>query len=347
MKVFVLSIASVGAIVALHAAPANAQQVRRKATEGFVLESDANSYFQGSPPATNTKSAKRGTSSPTSDTLTSAKSAKAALFPKADKESGSTSSPTSDTLGSTSSPTSDTLGSKSSKGVFGKSAKGIVKGESYIADLGEFGEVTLEAFEDEFCVDINLKNIPSAYLNDGTLAHHLHSGRVAQTSSGIDEDDLRVVGTTLIPIDGGSAQCGLANTKGHFDPKCACGPASSCRGEGELQAGSNIPCDAASKTDTDAYYTDEACNFEDGEVDGCEEGDSSGYAGKIKINKKGSGKLSFCRSYEDMGDEYLQIEGEGDDQGNSETWFSYVLHGPGGKRVLCANLLEVTGNIIP
>ena len=325
MKVSVLSIASVGVIVALHAAPANAQQVRRK------LKAHAGTYFSaGGDPATN--SAKRGTSSPTSDTLTSAKSAKAALFPKADKESGSTSS-----------PTSDTLGSKSSKGCFGESDKGIVKGESYIADLREFGEVTLEAFEDEFCVDINLKNIPSAYLNDGTLAHHLHSGRVAQTSSGIDEDDLRVVGTTLIPIDGGSAQCGLANTKGHFDPKCACGPASSCRGEGELQAGSNIPCDAANKTATVAYYKT-VCNFGDGEVVGCEEGDGSGYAGKIMINEKGRGKLSYCRSYMDMEDEYLQIEGKGLDQGNSETWFSYVLHGPGGKRVLCANLLEVGGS---
>ena len=99
MKFSVLSIASVGVIVALHAAPANAQ-------------------FIG-------KSTKRGTSSPTSDTLTSAKSAKAAaLFTKPAKASVSTSSPTRDKLGSTSSPTSDTLGSKSSKGVFGKSSKG-------------------------------------------------------------------------------------------------------------------------------------------------------------------------------------------------------------------------------
>ena len=198
----------------------------------------------------------------------------------------------------------------------------------------------LEAFEDEFCVDINLENIPSAYLNDGKLAHHLHSGRVDQTSSGIDEDDLRVVGTAPIPIpiDGGSAQCGFDNTKGHWDPKCACGKASSCRGEGKYQAGSNIPCDAVNKAATVAYYNT-VCKT--GDVDGCEEGDGSGYAGQIKINKKGSGKLSFCRSYEDMEDEYLQIEGEGDDQGNSETWFSYVFHGPGGKRVLCANLLEV------
>ena len=62
------------------------------------------------------------------------------------------------------------------------------------------------------------------------------------------------------------------------------------------------------------------------------------------INEKGRGKLSYCRSYMDMEDEYLQIEGKGLDQGNSETWFSYVLHGPGGKRVLCANLLEVGGS---
>ena len=102
MKVSALSIASVGAIIALHAAPANAQQVRRK------LTSEAGASYTSSPTSDtlgskSTKSAKRGTSSPTSDTLTSAKSAKAALFPKSDKASVSTSSPTSDTLGSKSS----------------------------------------------------------------------------------------------------------------------------------------------------------------------------------------------------------------------------------------------------
>jgi hypothetical protein len=114
MKVSVLSIASVGAIVALHAAPANAQLVRRKLTLDRDTIFNNNNYLNsGSPPATATKSAKRGTSSPTSDTLTSAKSAKAdALFHKSDKASVSTSS-----------PTSDTLGSKSSKGGFGKSTK--------------------------------------------------------------------------------------------------------------------------------------------------------------------------------------------------------------------------------
>ena len=74
MKVSALSIASVGIAVALQAAPANAQQVRRKLGDSVL------------------------TSSPTSDTLPSAKSAKAAaLFPKSDK-AFSTSSPTSDTL---------------------------------------------------------------------------------------------------------------------------------------------------------------------------------------------------------------------------------------------------------
>ena len=104
MKVSALSIASVGVIIALHAAPANAQLVRRKAAtaDGVVIAVKD----PISPPAT--KSAKRGTSSPTSDTLASAKSAKAAaFFTKSAKASVSTSSPTSDTLGSKSSKSND------------------------------------------------------------------------------------------------------------------------------------------------------------------------------------------------------------------------------------------------
>ena len=93
MKVSVLSIASVGVIVALHAAPANAQQVRRKLTRDAY---GGATFFESQGPPAATKSAKRGTSSPTSDTLASAKSAKAAaLFAKSAKASISTSSLTS------------------------------------------------------------------------------------------------------------------------------------------------------------------------------------------------------------------------------------------------------------
>ena len=196
-----------------------------------------------------------------------------------------------------------------------------------------------------FCVDINLKNIPPEYLSDGKLAHHFHSGRVDQ----LNTENLHVVGKADIPLgggpggSGGSAQCDGDNTNGHWDPNCACGSASSCRGEeGKRQFGSDILCDFANKSGpggTNEYYFGTACKT--GDVAGCEEGDASGYAGQIEINEKGRGKLSFCRSYMGMEDEYLDIDGTSpNDQGNYKTWFSYVFH-RGSVRVLCANLLEV------
>jgi len=202
---------------------------------------------------------------------------------------------------------------------------------TYVADLGEYGEVTMLVDGDEFDMDINLENINGDMFPTGAqapdpsvLAFHLHSGQVGR--------NMKAVGAFA---DGSEDLCGPSYTLGHYDPEDACGPASTAK--------SAPPVGTSCDPDADGgYVCDEEAN-----QSGCEIGDLSGRYGKVDIDVAGEGEKEIDDgSCPGCDGDYLENPEE-EDSATYETWRSIVFHAfdatggeNNGKRLLCANFVR-------
>jgi len=203
----------------------------------------------------------------------------------------------------------------------------------YVADFGKYGKVVMKVKDEQFDMDINLKNIgvdffgntkeengvvATSAFTDG-IAFHLHSGQ----SYGIGAKP-----------DGTKEFCGPSYTSGHYDSNLGCGGASTARIEGKCLD------DDGEVVSADGYPFAEGVIA--GGTGGCEVGDLSCVNnGKLfpsasgKVNADVTGPCPKCD------DEYLDPN-TSDKQGAFDTWYSIVFHdGLTGARILCANFRKV------
>ena len=191
-------------------------------------------------------------------------------------------------------------------------AKSSKVARTYIADLGDFGTVTMQFERDEFAMDIKLENINDDMFPEGTnssaLAYHLHSGQVGR--------NMMAVGALA---DGSADLCGKTYTLGHYDPEVACGKASTATKDPPVGTG----CDPAGYP-VDGKY---------------EIGDLSNIHGKVPIDGDGEGEKSIDDGKcPDCDGDYLENPKRED--ATYETWLSIVFHADNGDRVLCANFVR-------